>query len=311
MAPRDEFVRQTGPLAGGVGTRPLGPEARLPLAVLVEKVRDVIARIQAAAKPAEPVIELLFEACNRAVLDVPGVPSVAYRHDRTAKGEEIVLYLVEALDCDVALPRAVPIAVFRFYDCTGAVPPAERAIEAGKVAAPLVEQLRLKLYHLMHYHLQFRDDPVLRQLFPGPKTHAKPAPPPAMTNAQRMKLKVKLERALQTTESQLFALEPLLPKLTQLANQLTKPDFRVAGFLDPESRQARFLAIALGPDEAATTLVKALPGQIKALRAAVDAARKNEDPEGLEALAAPLSTALHELRRHVILRSLLPPAPAS
>jgi hypothetical protein len=294
-------MRQTRPLDGSRATRPLGRPGGVDL---LAQLGEVVRKLVEATGAVRPALELMYQACRRAALPLPGVRQVELEHEVSAKGEAIIVYLVDTFEEDPeGLPRRVQVAVFRFYDATDAVPPARAALEAVQVPPALLEQLRLKLYHVMHYHLEFRDEPVLRQLFGGPRTLT----PPPMTNAQRIKQKMKLEAAMEKAESLLYAVDPVIPLVRRVVETLDqRRGFSLAELLQPELRTVRIIAMGLGPDETARQLLRDALANHRALRQAVEAARKSKDPTGLEDAAFPLSGFMQACRAHALLRALFP-----
>lgn len=303
MDQRDRLVRQTDILSRNA-TRPLreGVTGEMALPAL-EKVLKLLGE---ALETLEPLIELLFHACNKIRLVVPGVGRIELRHRRSAKGNEVVVYLVKAMGADPRLTRQVQITVFRFYDAEGGHRQGSAALEAELVPPQLVEALRLKLYYLMHFHVDFAGEPVLSQLFPGPKTvNRQPAP---LSTVERMRRKTKLERAMRNAEGLYYQLEPRMPTIEALVRALADPlAFTVKEMLAPETRLVRLMAFRIGQDAEAQALLGGAVRDFAALAAAIAEARKQEDPAGLEEAAFPLSGFVQACRAHPALRELFPP----
>lgn len=287
--------------------RPVGPRP----SVTVPELDEVLQRLGKALETHRQPIELLYEACRHARMPMPGLPPVVLAHARTPKGEDIVVYLARKAGAEPPFARSVQVGVFRFYDAevgarTGAEALEEARIPPAQIPPALVPQLRLKLHHLMHFHVEFKGDPVTRQLFPGPKTVA---PPPPMSNAQRLKAKMKFEKVLHQAEALVFGLEREMQVVARVLAQLDRrggPDF-LALTRGREEREACMLAIGLGRDQAAQQRLRDGVRDHKALAAAVAQARKSQDPSGLEAAAFPLSGFRLACAEHPVLKQLFPP----
>lgn len=302
MDKRDRLIRQTDVLSR-TATRPLrepagGEAARLAL-------ESVVARLGEAIELLEPLIELLFHACQKLRLTVPGVGDVELRHRRTRKGNEVVAYLVKRMPGEPALARRIQIGVFRFYDAEGGHREGGAALEAGVVPPQLLERLRLKLYYLMHYHVDFADEPVLSQLFPGPRTVKQAAP--VVSNAERMRRKSRLEAAIAKAEALYYQLEPAMQAIALLLRALRDPlGFTVKDIMSPQGRMVRLMAFRLTEDAAARQLLESALADFQALEQAIAEAKAAEDPQGLEEVAFPLSSFLLTCRAHPALRELVP-----
>ena len=303
MDQRDRLVRQTDLLSRSA-TRPLREPVALGAAL--PALEKVVRLLGEALTNLEPVVELLLQACNKLQLTVPGLGRVEIRHRRTAKGNEVVVYLVKAMGRNSPLSQRIQITVFRFYDAEGGHREGGAALAAEEVPPQLVEALRLKLYYLMHFHVDFAGEPVLSQLFPGPRTVSR-APAPA-SNAERMRRKAKLESAMRKAELLYYQLEPRMKTIATLERALADPlAFTVKEMLAPETRLVRLMAFRLGEDHDAKALLAGALRDFAALEAAIAQARQTEDPTGLEAAAFPLSGFIQACRAHPALRELLPP----
>jgi len=193
---RDQLIRHTD-LLSRAATQPLRAPAFAPADR--RGLEGVVTLIGEALPRLEPVIELLLHACQKLRLRIPRVGEVEVRHRRTRKGNEVVVYLVATMKEKPPLTRRVQIGVFRFYDAEAGHREGQAALEVDVVPPQLLERLRLKLYYLMHYHVDFADEPVLSQLFPGPQT-VRRAEPPA-SNADRMRRKARFETAMAKAEA--------------------------------------------------------------------------------------------------------------
>lgn len=314
MASRDKFepkgyqIEDYVPGAKRAVPKAPAPRPMPPRPVMsASELQEVLARLGAALDTHRQPIELLYEACRRARMPMPGLPPVTLVHARTPKGEEIVMYLGGKVFTEPPFARSVQVGVFRFYDAEVGARAGAGAIEERVIPPELVPQLRLKLHHLMHFHVEFKGDPVTRQLFPGPKTLAPPAP---MSSAQRLKAKMKFEKVLHQAEALVFGLAREMEVAARVLAQLERrggPDY-LALTRGREEREACMVAIGLARDAAARQRLHDGLREFRALEAAAAKARKTQDATGLEAAAFPLSGFRIACAEHPLLKQLFPPA---
>lgn len=298
MTQRDQFLRQaaTAPLRR-TPTRPVG--AADP-AALAAQLADALGRAGALIAGTEPQITTLHEACRRAKAPPPGVPDAAPDRAFTPQEERVAGYVAQALHADVAMRRRVQVAVYRHHGAKQAVAAAEAAQAAGTLDLAMIERLRQALYHLSVYHLEFQGDPLLSQLFPAPRTHGAEAP---LTPIQQLKRKLAQEAALEGAKQLHDGLEgpmKLIGLILEMADGTRKMGLQ--DLVVPATRQARLVAVQLGGDPAALTLLRQARQDYAGLHQALMKIRAAEDTPHVEKAAFPLSGFEAACREHPTLR---------
>lgn len=208
----------------------------------------------------EQRVELMLRGCVAAELPVPSVEWGPYRYELSPNTAKVVAYMQRALRARPGLDRQVPVAIFRFQEARLTVAKVVEALEEGDLPPNLLEALKLKCFYLSRYHEEFKDDPVLRQLFPAPKdtaatgSIARRATAPLATSdlAKQQAREVMFAQA----EAYLLRIAPRLQQLEAvlaLIAQVQKKDLRT--LLDPialapAARQARQAARKLAESPA-------------------------------------------------------------
>lgn len=303
MTQRDQFLRQaTAPLRR-TPTRPVG--AGDP-AALVAQLVDALGRAGGLIAGTSDAIATLHDACRRAKAPPPGVPEAGPARALSPQEERVAGYLAGQLASDVALRRRVQVAVYRHFGAREAIAAAEAAREEGKLDLALIERLRQSLYHLSVYHMEFQDDPLLRQLFPAPRTHGPDgAGDGSLTAIQRLKRKLAQEAALEGAKALHDGLdEPM--KLIGLVIEMAEGTRRMGlqDLLVPATRQARLVAVQLGQDPQAVARLKQARKDFAALHQALMKIRNAEDTPLVEKAAFPLSGFEAACKEHPSLRLL-------
>lgn len=293
---------RTGPLTAPAPDSDADPRVRTALEAAVAKSRDATPKL-------EPRIEVLHRSCERAALPVPGVGAFSPRHTLPANGESILGYLEAAMRANTRLAETVRVAVFRFYDAVAATDGAEAALALESFTKALVEALRLKLYYLFHYHEEFKDEPLLRQLFPAPKQRRAEETRP-VTEVERLTAKRQAQEVISRCEVLSQRLAPRMAVVGQVLRAVEQPGGLgvMKDFLSPEARTVRLLAMRLASAPVATQALQEALAHFNALNAALAEARRTHDAEGLEAAAFPVSEFAMACRRDPVLKEFFPPA---
>lgn len=236
----------TAPLRGAPGTRPL--RATEVLRVDLEKH---LAQAQKLSAGLEARMELLFHSCQAANLPVPGVDSLPIKHPITPQGRKIVAYLERVLVIRPELAMKVQVAIFRFHEANEAFLDARAALKADEVTSPLLEQVKLKAYHLTGYHTEFGDDPLLAQMFPTPKPGTGDLlRPGASVPAEVMRrYRAQRELTMKKAETLLAALQPGVVRIERIVGmQAPATGMKLLEAFNPFDRADRLLAQRLKED---------------------------------------------------------------
>lgn len=299
----DRFQPQTAPFSQARGTRPIARTEPPP--PRPDQAEEVLSKLRATIAALEPSVELLHQACRQAALRIPGVGDVTAKHPLPPKGYAAIEYLVQVVQRGPALARAAQIAIYRFYD---AVELASAITEPGLSEPGLAEQLRLKLYYLLHFHVDFKADPVLSQLFPGPQTVAPPPPAARVSPVERQKRLQLLESAIEKAETVYFRYESGLELAGRALEAIEKPPLPLKGIFSPEARQIRLIATGARQDAAVRALLEEAVAAFTGLGTAIYEAREAQDPDRLEAATFAVVRFGQQAAAHPLLRGLVPAA---
>lgn len=159
------------------GTRPIGkdtgpqePPKRPPMDPnrLRRLLSQAVAQSERIVSMAEARVELLVHALKGRNIPIPGVERWEPRHAITANGKNIITYLEKRFIHVPELAKQVQVACFRFHELAVVLPKAQEAIGIESTDDEILEDLRRKTYFVTHLYDHFKDDPLLRQLFPPP-----------------------------------------------------------------------------------------------------------------------------------------------
>lgn len=147
----------------GKTTRPLRDPARVRRLLI-----QAVSQSERIILGAEARVELLVQALQSRGVAIPGVDQWELRHAVTANGRNIVTYLEKRFVHIPALEQQVQVACFRFRELVEATRMARELVDEGGADEELLEDVKRKTYFVTHYYDHFKDDPLLRQLFPQP-----------------------------------------------------------------------------------------------------------------------------------------------
>lgn len=307
---RDTYQRTTGMLHTQGGTRPLGGGTRALLdpAALRQQLEAVLERGQTTINGLEQRVEILLLGCQSAQVPVPGLSEIAFKHPRSPKGDQLAAYVAQKITGAPEMAKRVRVVVFRFYDACNVVMRARAALEEDLVNQQLLEELRLKLTFLGHFASEFKDDPVLCQMFPPPKTTATLDPNAApVSTVERLRQKQAREEVLHKAELLAKKLEPKIEIVRLALAMIREPrGLNVGSLFSPQTRTARLLALGAGNDHDVIARLNALDERFAKLQAGLEEARKGGPVEPLRELIFPLGQVALEARKHVLLKDLFP-----
>lgn len=316
MQNRDTYQRQTAPLQMP-GTKPLkrpGTAALMDPDGLKAAVEGLLAKGSQTIQNLEQRIELLIRSCQAAGLAMPGVKVDVLKHPMSPKSDQIIGYLSEVLKTNQTMARAVPVVVYRYQDAVRVSNAAANAVMVNALQPAILEELKLKLFYLSRFHEEFKDDPVLSQLFPAPQTATSTIQKSAagtmpLSMADRLKAKQASQAVLHKAEILSANLAPKMEVIKAVLENLEAPKgLNLGAMFTPQTRQARMIAMAIGPNRALVASLKQAYTLHGKLAEALKEARKSGEVEPLKEIAYPLSQLAHTCRQQPMLKDLFPPA---
>jgi hypothetical protein len=312
VSERDTYQRQTGPLNHINQTRPLRTAPSTPAAVdqLRQAAEDFLARARQSLANLEPRLELLMRACERADIPVPGVKEPVYRYPPSAKGEQIIAYLIATFAKREDLVKEVQVGLFRFYDAVQCTDSTEKALQANTLDPTMLEDLKLRLFYLSRYHEAFKGDRVLSQLFPTPPSSPSEADDKSrrLTPAERMRQKQQRERAINEAE---ILVANMAARVAVIKSALSMIDehrgIRIGAMIAPQARSARLLAIAIATNLEVFDLLKDFLAAYTRLHECLQEVRHGADVEQIKAPVEGVTALVERGRQQVLLRDVFPP----
>lgn len=311
---RDSFQRQqTGLLHKQAGTRPLGPNTKpLPSPeVLRAQAREMLAKAQEQLEGLEARIELLLRSAEKGGLNVPGVEFGDYKHPLSPKGEQIIGYLAGVYAANQEVARAVQVGVFRYHDAVASAARLREAADGDEDMQPgMLEDLRLKMFYLTRYHVDFKGDRVLAQLFPAPQNMsaipgmAKGTVP--LSNVERLKQKQLRDAVLHKAEILRAGLAPKMEVVKTTLEMLDNPRLNIGALFTPATRSARLIALGMGGNQELKDKLRETHRLFGVLEEQLGAARNGGDFEPLKETIYPLGRLALDCQRHALLRDLFP-----
>ncbi|HEY9722761.1 MAG TPA: hypothetical protein V6D47_12170 [Oscillatoriaceae cyanobacterium] len=308
---RDTYQRSTGLLHNNQGgTRPLGGSGTRPLLdpqALRQQLEAILERGRTTIEGLEQRVEILLHGCNLVNVPVPGLGEVVFKHARTPKGDQLATYVGQKVSTVPDMAKKVRVVVFRFYDACNVAERVRVALEEDQPNQMLLEELRLKLTFLGHFSTEFKDDPVLSQMFPPPKTTASLEKAAPVSTIERLRQKQAREEVLHKAEILAKKLEPKI-EIARLALQMIRQPrgLDMGSLFSPQTRTARLLALGAGNDQEVIAKLTQLDERFAKLQAELDKARKGGPVEPLKELLFPLGQVALEARKHVLLKDLFP-----
>jgi hypothetical protein len=247
----------TGPLQRGRGTRPL-----MDAGVLRLELEQTLSKAGRLATSLENRMELLFHSCQAIDLPVPGVYQMEFKHAVSPQGKKIIAYLEKVLVVTPDLAKKVQVAIFRFHEANESHKEARNALKTGIFDETMLEQVKLKFFYLTNYHEDFKDDPLLAQMFPAPKgtgTGPLKGGTGQMMPQEIRKYRQLREIAVRRAETILKLLEPGMDKAKSMLEMMDDKNAKGKSLFDifnPAQRQDRLLAQRLKEDPKVTQIVR-------------------------------------------------------
>jgi hypothetical protein len=195
-------------------------------------------------------VELLVASLLARKVSIPGVPEWPMRHPVTANGKNIITYLSKRYAHVPQLEKDTQLACSRFWEFGQALVACQQAVEAGTADEALLEDLKLKTYFVANFYDHFKEDPLLRQLFPPPAEPPKPRTGPigsgSVPGMERggtdsiTRYRQQRETAVRKAEAHLRVLGPGIERIRRLL-ALGKQDRGAAllGMLNPMDMRER------------------------------------------------------------------------
>ncbi|MDB5098847.1 MAG: hypothetical protein JWM80_3268 [Cyanobacteria bacterium RYN_339] len=248
----------TQPLNRGRGTRPL-----MDANVLRLELEQTLSKAGRLATSLENRMELLFHACQSIDLPVPGVYQMEFKHAVSPQGKKIISYLEKVLVVKPDLAKKVQVAIFRFQEANESHKEARNTLKTGLFDETILEQVKLKFFYLTNYYEEFKDDPLLAQMFPAPKGGTGTGPLKGGTG-QMMPQEIRKYRqlreiAVRRAETILKLLAPGMDKAKQMLEMMEDKNAKGKSLFDifnPAQRQDRLLAQRLKEDPKCTQIVR-------------------------------------------------------
>jgi hypothetical protein len=247
----------TQPLNRGRGTRPL-----MDVNVLRLELEQTLSKAGRLSTSLENRMELLFHACQAIDLAVPGVYQMEFKHAVSPQGKKIIAYLEKVLVVKPDLAKKVQVAIFRYQEANEAHKEAREALKSGIFDETMLEQLKLKFFYLTNYHEEFKDDPLLAQMFPAPKgtgTGPLKGGTGQMMPQEIRKYRQQREIAVRRAETILKLLTPGMEKAKTMLDMMEDKNAKGKSLFDifnPAQRQDRLLAQRLKEDPKCTQIVR-------------------------------------------------------
>jgi hypothetical protein len=190
----------------------------------------------------EPRVELLVQSLQARKVSIPGVASWPFKHPVSANGKNIVTYLSKRYAHVPALEKDVQLACSRFWEFGQVLEACRQGFLEGGADEAMLEDLKLKTYFVANFYDHFKEDPLLRQLYPPPPEPPKARTGPVSATDSITRYRQAREAAVRRAEGQLKLLGPAIERARHL-QALGKQDRGAAllGMLNPKDMRERNL----------------------------------------------------------------------
>jgi hypothetical protein len=239
-----EYMESIGMAPTEPAVEPL-PKSTRPLMnpdMFKEAMETAMAKAMTLYGGTEARVELLVASLLARKVAIPGVPEWPMRHPVTANGKNIITYLSKRYAHVPQLEKDTQLACSRFWEFGQALVACQQAMEAGTADEALLEDLKLKTYFVANFYDHFKDDPLLRQLYPPPPEPPKARTGPVSATDAISRYRQAREAALRKAEGRLKQLGPAIERIRHL-QALAKQDRGAAllGMLNPKDLRERQL----------------------------------------------------------------------
>ncbi|MDB5097548.1 MAG: hypothetical protein JWM80_1969 [Cyanobacteria bacterium RYN_339] len=239
-----EYMESIGMAQPDPVTEPL-PKNTRPLmdpAMLKRSVETALIKANKLFTDTEARVELLVQSLQARKSAIPGTAEWPMKHPVSANGKNIITYLAKRYAHVPQLEKDVQLACSRFWELGQALEACREVADSGGADEAMLEDLKLKTYFVANFYDHFKEDPLLRQLYPPPAEPPKGRTQPIPTKDSITRYRQQRENALRRGEAHLKAMAPGVERVRHLMS-LAKQDRGAAllGMLNPMDMRERQL----------------------------------------------------------------------